>query len=65
MTVIAELNQLINLLEAQIPANPNSLANRGLRKGLERELVKYFRALELAFPHDEIEQLYYKYVKQD
>lgn len=63
-TVIAELDELINLLEAKIPANPNSLANRKLAKGLERELAKYFRALQDAFPFDQLDQLYYKYVKE-
>lgn len=63
-TVIAELNQIINLLEAEIPANPSSSKNRNLAKKLERELAKYFNALEDAFPFGQLDQLYYKYVKE-
>lgn len=63
-TAIAELSELINLLEAQIPANPNSPKNQMLAKKLERELAKYFKALEDAFPFDRLEQLYYHNVKE-
>jgi len=65
MTVVAELNQIINLLEAKIPANPNSPENERKAKSLERDLAKYFKNLEQAFPYSRIEGLYNKYVKPD
>ena len=64
MTIVAELSEMINLLEAQIPANPRSLKNQSLRKKLERELAKYFKSLEDAFPYTEIARLYDLYVKE-
>ena len=63
MTLIAELNQLIQILEAQIPANPSSEQNQRLEKRLEKELAKYFRKLEGAFPYARIERLYNKYTE--
>ena len=64
MTVIAELNQLINLLEATIPANPNSPANERLAERLQRSLAKYFRALEDAFPYSRLDGIYNRYVRE-
>ena len=65
MTVIAELNQIINLLEAEIPANPNSPKNLRARKRLEKELAKYFDGLEKAFPFSSLEKIYNKYVEKE
>lgn len=62
--ILAELDEIINLLEAEIPANPNSLENQRLASRLERELAKYFRSLSDAFPYDQVDQFYYKYVKE-
>ena len=57
-----ELNSLIQILEAEIPANPNSPANLRRRKRLERELAKYFDKLEQAFPYSKLAGIYNKYV---
>ena len=65
MTVVAELNEIINLLEAQIPANPNAPANLKLRKRLEGELVKYFNKLGDAFPYQKLSAMYNKYVEKE
>ena len=62
MTIVAELSGIINLLEAQIPANPNSPKNVRQRKRLERELAKYFDKLEQAFPYSELAGIYNRYV---
>ena len=64
IAVVQELNQIISLLEAQIPANPQSPKNQRLAKGLERELVKYFNSIERAFPYGKIEKLYSRYVTE-
>ena len=65
MTVVAELNEIISLLEAQIPANPNSAGHLKQRKRLERELVKYFDRLDDAFPYSSLEKIYNKYVEKE
>ena len=64
MTVVAELTQIIDLLEAQIPANPNAPKNIKQRKRLEQSLVKYFKRLEQAFPYSKLESIYNRYVKE-
>jgi len=64
MSAIAELNQIINLLEAQIPANPNSPKNQRQKRRLEKELVKYFGKLEDAFPYSKLSAIYNRYVKE-
>jgi len=63
--MIATLNEIISLLEAEIPANPNNPANIRQRERLEGELVRYFDRLEQAFPYTAIERIYNRYVKED
>ena len=62
---LSELDSILELLEAKIPANPESPQNQKLARKLERDMAEYFRNLEMAFPYDEIETLYYKLVKQE
>jgi len=64
VTVVAELDSLITLLEARIPANPNAPANKRREKALQRELVKYFNKLEDAFPYGKLSGIYNRYVKE-
>ena len=62
--MIEQLNQIISILEAQIPANPASPANVRLAKRLEKQLSKYFKALADAFPYYKLETIYAKNVKE-
>lgn len=62
---LSEMDSILRLLEARIPANPESPQNQKLARKLERDMAEYFRNLEMAFPYDEIETLYYKLVKQE
>ena len=64
MTILAELDQIINLVEAEIPANPNNPENQRLAKRLQSDLANYFKSLANAFPYEQVDQLYYKYVKE-
>ena len=63
-TAIAELDSLILLLEARIPASQQSPQNLKRRERLERELRKYFRDLEKAFPYSKLAGIYNRYVKE-
>ncbi len=63
--ILAELTAIINLLEADIPASPNSPKNQKLKKRLEGELVKYFDKLEHAFPYSKIASIYNKHVVKE
>jgi len=63
-TVLQELNQIIDLLEAEIPANPESPKNKKLRRRMERALAKYFRDLGDAFPYSKLAGIYNKNVKE-
>uniref|UniRef100_A0A6M3M843 Uncharacterized protein n=1 Tax=viral metagenome TaxID=1070528 RepID=A0A6M3M843_9ZZZZ len=58
-----ELDELIRMVEAKLPAQPESEDNQRLAKGLENDIAEYFRQVEMAFPWDAIEQLYYQKVK--
>jgi len=64
-TLTSEVDSLIRLLEGNIPASPQSPANVRRAERLERRLEAYFKALEQAFPYDEIERLYWQHVKQE
>jgi hypothetical protein len=57
-----ELDDVIDLLEASIPANPSSPQNIKLANDLEKDLKKYFGNLESMMP--DLEGIYYKYVEQ-
>jgi len=63
--VIAELDEIINLLEAELPANPNSSANQRKAKALERSLAKYFDKLVQGFPYSQIEKIYNRYAEKE
>ena len=64
MTAIAEINQIISLLEAQIPGNQNSPKHQREKRKLELKLAKYFEKLEGAFPYSKLAGLYGRYVKE-
>ena len=57
-----ELDDIIELLEATIPANPSSPQNIKLANDLEKDLKKYFGNLESMMP--DLEGIYYRYMKQ-
>ena len=63
-TVLQELNQVIALLEAEIPANPQSLANKRRQNKLQREMAKYFRSLDDAFSYNKLAGIYNRNVKE-
>jgi len=62
MTLIAELESLLTLLEAQIPANPNS--HERSAKRFQEKLSKYFNKLGNAFPYSKLGSIYNKHVKE-
>lgn len=61
--LVRELDETIRLLEARLPANPESENNTRLARGLERDMADYFRALEAGVDWEALEQVYYKHVK--
>ena len=63
--ILATIDEIIVLLEAEIPGNQNSLKNQKLKVKLERDLAKYFRSLEDAFPYSKLESIYNKYVEKE
>ena len=62
-TLKRELNAVIDLLEAKLPANPRSPENVRLIKEMEPKIADYFRDIEQSFPMTEIENLYNAKVK--
>jgi len=63
--LLTEIDNLISLLEAEIPANPASPKAERLEASLAKDMRAYFRQLSDALPWGEIEALYYKKVKQE
>lgn len=61
---IVELDRLIALLEADLPADPKNPKNQRLKKRLESVMVTYFNKLERAFPFSKLEGIYNRYVKE-
>jgi len=59
--MISQLDEIITLLEATIPASPASASAGVLAKGLEKEMRKYFAALEKAMP--DLTEFYLKHVE--
>jgi len=62
--LLEEIDELINLLEADIPASPNSMGNVRRQGKLEREMRSYFKKLDNAFPYHKIDRLYKKYITE-
>jgi len=64
MTVIQELTEIIDLLEAGMPADINSPQSQKLEGALRIKLSKYFRALATAYPYSSIDKVYTRNVKE-
>ena len=62
--VVTAIDEIIDLLEAQVPASQGSPKNQRLKKRLEVEMAKYFRSLEKAFPYGKLTALYNRNVKE-
>ena len=65
MNLLAELDETIELLEANIPANPASKKNERIQNGMQRSLAQYFRDIDRAFDWNALEVIYYRNVKQE
>ena len=63
--MIQEIDEIISLLEARIPANPSSRENERQASKLEKVLRDYFGGLEQAFPYEQLEQLYHRYATEE
>lgn len=60
--VLRQINEIVEMVEATIPANPNSVDNEKLARQTEEFLAAYFVAIELAFPYQSLSALYNKHV---
>ena len=58
-----ELDDLIVVLEAQLPANPSSPQNVKLANELEKDIKKYFGKLETLISTEKLGQIYDKYAE--
>ena len=62
---VNELNRLMTILEAEIPASLETPKNQKLERSLRRDIAAYFTNLEQALPIEAIERLYYSLVAQE
>jgi len=56
--MLQALSELMDILEADIPANPRSPKNQRLAKVMQRILAKYFNDLDNAFPYSKLDAIY-------
>ena len=56
--MLQALSELMDILEAEIPANPRSPKNQRLAMAMQRILAKYFKSLDNAFPYSKLDTLY-------
>ena len=59
-----ELDELITVLEATLPAAPSSTRNIKLAAELEKDMQVYFKQLEDAISIEKLEKIYNKYVTE-
>jgi protein involved in sex pheromone biosynthesis len=60
-----ELEETIQLLESEIPANPASEKNEKLEKRMQKSIAEYFRNVDQAVGWNALEAIYYRNVKQE
>ena len=60
-SLASELENVIKLLEATIPGNPNTHEREAKR--LEAELRDYFEKLEQALPQDRLMEIYLRHTE--
>jgi len=58
------IDDLIDIYEAALPANPASAKNIKRERAYTRTLTDYFQRLEQAFPYDKVTDIYYRHVKE-
>ena len=58
--LLNELETTIQLLEAEIPANPSAPKNESIEKGLQNSLSDYFQNVDNALDWNALEQLFYR-----
>lgn len=61
--ILAEIDSLIELLEAEIPANVESPENLKLVNKFEDDMAKYFKRLEQAMSMSGLTRIYNKYAE--
>ena len=61
--ILRQIDEILELVEAQIPANPASKKNQELAKQTEEFLAAYFNAMDKAFPYYQLEAIYNEFVK--
>lgn len=62
--VISEIDSIIHLLEAQLPASMSNPKNIKLERAFKKSMANYFDSLADAFPFDKLEALYLDNVKE-
>ena len=56
--ILREVDEILSIVEASIPANPLSRDNKKLADKTEEILAAYFTQIAQAFPFSEIEKIY-------
>lgn len=62
-SVIHQIDEILEIAEAVIPAKPSSKENSKLADRTEEIMAAYFKGLEQAFPYYQLEAIYNKHIK--
>ncbi|MBU2249397.1 MAG: hypothetical protein KKD77_21795 [Gammaproteobacteria bacterium] len=60
--LITELDEILSLLESELPGSLKKPANAKLERDLERTMSRYFQSLNTAMP--DLSDIYYRNVEQ-
>ncbi len=60
----AEIDQIVSLLESQLPASITNAENKRLANSFQKSLAGYFKGMADAFPYARLERLYQTNVKE-
>lgn len=62
--IIETIDSIIEKLSKELPCNINSKQNIKLADRMEKDLIDYFDAMSKAFPYQDLERIYSKYIKE-
>lgn len=62
---LVQIDEIITMLEADVPANLNSPKNQKHERAYRAVMERYFRTLEQSFPYDSLDALYYQFVTME
>lgn len=61
--LLAEVDRLLEIAADKLPASQQSPRNQRHQRAMQKQLVRYFRKVEAAFPYRTMAAIYNRYVE--